>query len=143
MRELENYSNVAYVDGVGVATNGVGINLRVHQDLVLQTFGFDVAGTVLTGAALTAERGYIQQIRNALNAPYPATPVGADQLRTALASIMTARSQNTSYPPPSAFTRRASFAFTDENESRTVFNAVMQGYNCGRTIFRRLRTTSQ
>lgn len=34
VRRLEGYEGTAYADSVGVATIGVGINLRVHQSLL-------------------------------------------------------------------------------------------------------------
>lgn len=51
----------AYVDTEGIATIGIGLNLRTHGMLVLQALGFDVTGTQLKGAALEAEQKYINQ----------------------------------------------------------------------------------
>ncbi|MEW5993497.1 MAG: calcium-binding protein, partial [Candidatus Zixiibacteriota bacterium] len=48
----------AYLDSEEIVTFGVGLNLRVHGELVLDALGFDFGGQYLAGAALTAERRY-------------------------------------------------------------------------------------
>jgi len=78
LRQVEQDVLFAYVDtaffqqrGTGIATIGVGINLREHAQLILQTLGFDVSGTGLTGAALVAEQGYINELLTAFGQEYP------------------------------------------------------------------------
>jgi len=73
---IEGYRANAYVDSVGKPTIGVGFNLHdstTNLNLVLQTFGFDVSGTQLTGNAAAAERAYIQRITEIVTSnDYPA-----------------------------------------------------------------------
>ena len=42
LRQVEGYESAAYVDSAGIPTIGVGFNLRAHQNLLLQTLGFDI-----------------------------------------------------------------------------------------------------
>jgi hypothetical protein len=58
LKKFEADIAYAYVDSQGIATFGIGINLREHGELVLQALGFDTAGIRLQGAALDKEREY-------------------------------------------------------------------------------------
>ena len=62
LKKTEWESLWAYSDSVGIATIGIGLNLQEHGELVLQTLGFDLAGTQLKGTALAAERDYADEI---------------------------------------------------------------------------------
>lgn len=129
LRQLEAYRADAYVIG-GIAHIGVGINLREIGNLnqVLQTFGFDVLKQQLTGAALTAEENYMQQIINIANRNYPSTDAGTQQLRTDLNNILLARASNTIAGYPSTFYRRPTFVFNNEAESKTVFDGIIGSF---------------
>ena len=52
----------AYADSKGIPTIGIGLNLRTHGELLLNSLGFDLGGTSLRGAALDAEREYARQV---------------------------------------------------------------------------------
>ena len=129
LRQLEAYRADAYVIG-GIAHIGVGINLQEIGNLnqVLQTFGFDVSGQQLTGDALTAEQYYRDQIRIIVNRNYPSTNAGTQQLQNDLRNILQARASNTIAGYPSTFYRRPTFVFSNEAESKTVFDAVIGGF---------------
>jgi len=45
LKSVEGEKLYAYVDTEGIATIGIGINLREHGVLILQALGFDVAVT--------------------------------------------------------------------------------------------------
>lgn len=141
---IEGYRANAYVDSVGKPTIGVGFNLHdstTNLNLVLQTFGFDVSGTQLTGNAAAAERAYIQRITEIVTSnDYPATQAGTQQLQNDLNAIMQARANNTSAGYPVTFTRRTTFAFNSETESRTVFDAIIPDYE--ERVFTQIRNSA-
>jgi len=139
---MEGYRAEAYVDPVGIATIGVGYNLRVEYNfnLVLRLFGFDISGQQLTGAAAAAELDYIDQISDIVNTDYPPTRAGTLQLQADLNVIMQARANNRSAGYPSTFTRRAVFAFNDETESKTVFDAIIPDYE--NRVFTQIRNAA-
>ena len=79
----------AYADPVGIPTIGVGINLRVHGRLILQTLGFDLGGTVLCwGEAGSAENG-----RSVNQGLYPVYALRSESTLPKVMSIMVRRSK--------------------------------------------------
>jgi Ca2+-binding RTX toxin-like protein len=125
---VEGQRLFAYVDTKGIPTIGVGINLRVHGQLILQVLGFDLGGTVLTGAALTAEQGYITQLLNAFNKQnYPPNNGPNNQAFVAFNAILQQRASNPAYPE--AFQRTTQFELASSDVSRQVLNQVLDGYS--------------
>ncbi len=117
-----------YADSKGIATIGIGINLRVHGNLVLQTLGFDSARAILTGVALTAENGYIAELRQAFNSSYaPGTGIKNTALTT-LNAILARRASDSRYSAFPTFQRTTDFSFVTTTDSKAVFDTVLAGY---------------
>ena len=116
----------AYVDAAGIATIGIGINLRVHGRLILQTLGFDLGGTVLTDAALAAEQGYIDQLLTAISQPFSSNNTPSNQALATFNTILQQRASDTVYP--STFTRTTQFELVSTEVSRQILNQVLDGY---------------
>src|SRR3954447_4161963 len=61
--DAEGVVPYTYIDTNGIASIGVGVNLREHGFYILQKLGFDIAATQLpAGPAREAERGYAIEI---------------------------------------------------------------------------------
>jgi len=123
---LHAYVDTAYSNGTGIPTIGIGINLREHGRLILQALGFDLSGTVLTGAALTAEQDYINQLLNAFNQNYPSNNTPSNQALAAFNLILQERASNTVYP--GTFPRAEQFELASSEVSRQLLNQVLDGY---------------
>ncbi len=117
-----------YADSEGIPTMGIGINLRVHGNLVLQTLGFDIAGTALIGEALIAENGYIAELRQAFGRSYASGADINNAAHTALSAILARRAEDSRYSAFPAFPRTIDFAFDNTTDSKAVFDTVMDGY---------------
>lgn len=60
-----------WLNGKGVASAGIGVNLRVHGDFVTRKYlGFDLNRTTLSGEARIAEDSYIARMRTATPQSY-------------------------------------------------------------------------
>lgn len=131
-----NYGHVyAYADPYqpySIPTIGIGINLRVHLNHVLQTLGFDVARTAfgIGTAADAAEQEYIRQIRAVINRDdFTQDSSSTNAVRAALNTILVQRAADTIYNAYPAFPARVTdFAFASTDISKAEFNSVMQGY---------------
>jgi hypothetical protein len=119
----------AYVDSKGIPTIGVGINLQVHGRLILQTLGFDLSGTQLTGAALAAESWYIAQFLSDFGQPYTPDNTRNNQALSLFNAMLWQRAFDPVYPPPDAFPRPTQFELASSDVSRQVLNQVLDGYN--------------
>ena len=95
---VEGFRPFAYVDSAGIATIGIGLNLQVHGRLVLQSLGFDLDGSVLTGAAFAAEQQYTTRLLNAFNQPYLSNDTSSNQAFAAFNSILQERAIDLLYP---------------------------------------------
>lgn len=122
LRRVEGHKLSAYRDTDGIATISIGINLRVHGDLVLGTLGFDVAGQLLTGEARAAEDEYIQRLKVAFKGTY----ADDDEVERALKPILTDRYNDSRYD--SSFERITEFTFATEADSLSAFDVMLAGY---------------
>lgn len=122
LRRVEGHNLFAYRDTDGIATISIGINLRVHGDLVLGMLGFDVSGQLLTEAR-TAEDEYIQRLKEAFKDTY----ADDDAVQRALEPILTNRYNDSRYD--SSYERITEFRFATEAESLSAFDAMMAGYS--------------
>ena len=107
----EGESLLAYLDSKGIATIGVGFNLRDEdvRDEVLKAFGFD-----LTSAA---DRAYGDQIAAEVGRSW----TNDAALRVALDRIMLDRANDSG----GSDDKRDSFEFSSAAEMKAVFNAVV------------------
>ena len=101
LRAYEGNLPYAYVDTEGIATIGIGLNLREHGRLLLQALGFDLDGTQLTGAALQAETnnltGYIHQFLVLFNQSYSPNNTTSNQALAQLNNLLRQRAINPVY----------------------------------------------
>jgi len=137
---LENNLPYVYVDTAGIATIGVGVNLRpdpnqqpLHALHVLELLGFDVAGSVLTGAARDAEQAYIALLVDALAQPYPflqgQPPPEQNAARAALDLILGQRAINPIYDgAPAAFPARVTQFTLPAGGGVTLLDDLLDGY---------------
>jgi hypothetical protein len=141
---VERDVSYAYVDTAfyqqrrtGIPTIGVGINLQVHGKLILQALGFDLDGSTLKGAALTAEQGYINQLLAAFNKEYPSDNTVDNQALAAFNAILQQRASNAVYTDPANFVSQQAFAdfqrasqfiLPSSDVSRQLLNDVLDGY---------------
>src|SRR3569832_1362345 len=128
LKNVEGDYLYAYADGKGIPTIGIGINLRVHTDMVLKALGFDVDGNKLTGAASTAEQNYISQLKTAFGQTYAAGTTKSNAALVAFNKIMKARLEDTAYQGVANLTRKSTFEFANNTETKDLFNLTMDGY---------------
>lgn len=122
MSRVEGHKVFAYRDTDGIPTISIGINLRVHGDLVLEMLGFDVSGQLLTGEARVAEDEYIQRMKVAFTGTY----ADDEAVQRALEPILTNRYNDSRYD--SSYERITEFEFATEADSLSAFDAMMAGY---------------
>ena len=117
--ENGNLKKTAYLDGNNDPTIGIGFNLTAKniRDAVLKGLGFDVSRT-----ASAAERQYISQIEAIIKRSYGKNDVNL--LRSALNDVMARRSQDSRI----ANRTHTTFAFTNDDEIRAVFNNLIETY---------------
>lgn len=125
LRQVEGVVHFAYVDSQGIPTIGVGFNLRDHGLLVLQTLGFDVSNTTLTGAALVAENEYIQEALAIFSRKYPADNSANNQAFADLNAMLARRANDARYG--NSKPTLTSFSLSDL-QIDSVFDALMDGY---------------
>lgn len=131
----------AYADPKGIATFGIGLNLQVHGELLLQALGFDLGGTRLMGAALTAERDYGRRLIEAMNQPYPYGIGPTNAAKQALDAILQERATDPvliTYDPANFISYGAytdfnlalttEFRIDNDAERAELFRLVMDGY---------------
>lgn len=122
---------------LGVAHIGIGVNLFTglggtnHAYLALQYLGFDLDGSVLTGAARDAEREYLDKMLRALGRDY-VPGIGRDNAGLAAVNqILQDRLKDARYAgAPAEFVRVSSFELTKglNNQTGQMFEQLMQGY---------------
>ncbi|MGH8625142.1 MAG: hypothetical protein ACREYC_07695, partial [Gammaproteobacteria bacterium] len=122
LSRVEGHRLFAYRDTDGIPTISIGINLRVHGDLVLGMLGFDVSGQLLTGEARVAEDEYIQRLKEAFKGSYATH----GEVQDALNGILADRYNDSRYD--SSYERITEFKFATEAESLSAFDAMMAGY---------------
>ena len=91
LKRLEGDIAWAYVDSVGIPTFGIGLNLRDHGLLVLETLGFDLGGQKLVGTAFAAEQDFARQLIAAFTLTYSPSELENNQAKQAFDSILQAR----------------------------------------------------
>ena len=123
LNRVEGHKLFAYRDTDSIPTISIGINLRVHGDLVLGMLGFDVSGQLLTGEARTAEDEYIQRMKVAFKDTY----ADDEAVQRALEPILTNRYNDSRYD--SSYERITEFEFATEADSLSAFDAMMAGYS--------------
>lgn len=126
VEESGDPKELPYSDPVGIPTIGVGFNLREPEvrDAILDSFGFNTVNPS------QAEHGYITQIETAAGQTY-LTGTQAERnaaVQEALNTIMYNRSIDPEITVPEGETKRPAFEFNDETEIRSVFDALIGGY---------------
>jgi GH24 family phage-related lysozyme (muramidase) len=125
LKDVEGRIFRVYRDSFGIPTIGVGINLNTSStnlNAVLAQLGFDINGTLLTGAAWIAEQKYMEQIREAAKVKYATNTA----VQAALDGILKERARDSSYD--TSFIRRTIFKFNNETESKNAFDAIIGSY---------------
>jgi GH24 family phage-related lysozyme (muramidase) len=109
----------AYPDSKGIPTIGIGFNLSQQniRDEILDTFDINI-----NAAAGSAERSYIDEITTISNQSWLNNTAG---LQTALDDVMARRAADPAVPGTN---KRSTFAFSDDAEIRTVFDALIPDY---------------
>ena len=136
LKRAEGEMLYAYVDtkypktGQGVPHIGIGINLSIqtHAYLLLETLGFDTAGKVLTGKALTAEKAYAQRLVAALRDVYRSDVTTKNDALATANRILQERLADLTSGYPNGFVRRNYFSISFD-ESRQLFDSLMSGYS--------------
>lgn len=109
-----------YSDSKGIATIGIGFNLRdaFVRTAVLRKLGFNVDNPN------AAEQGYITRIEQAVSQSYET----GTAVQAALDSIMYDRSVDPNVTAPEGETKRDSFSFSSNSEIRQVFDQIIVNY---------------
>ena len=127
LKTVEDFVDFAYVDTAQIATIGIGLNLQVHGRLVLQSLGFDLDGSQLTGDAFAAEQQYITRLLNAFNQQYPSNITQNNQAFAAFNVILQERAIDLLYP--SDFGRPTEFRLASLEVGQQLMNQALDGYN--------------
>jgi len=118
----------------------MGINLRTHLYLVLNSLGFDVTGKKLTtSGARQAEQGYIVEIHAAVSRNYPPNQKYNNAVHSELSHILQRRAQDPRYAGQ-VLTRVTDFSLASTVESKALFDTLMTGYSVSGTSFRGYET---
>jgi Ca2+-binding RTX toxin-like protein len=141
LKLLEGEVLFAYADTKGIPTIGIGLNLRVHGRLVLQSLGFDFTGTQLKGAALVAESGYINALINLFSKRYPPDNTASNQALADFNAILRQRAINPVYANVQNFVSSNAYtvfrntqSFSNRTftllstQSSSTFTQAMDGY---------------
>lgn len=126
----DNGAIYVYADINGIAHIGIGINLEVHLEIILQEMGFDVSREALANndSANTAEQAYIQEIRDAIAARFLSGSSVSNDTRTWLNEILFRRSTDAAYDGVTNLTRVTDFSLANSTVSRNVFEQLLEGY---------------
>jgi hypothetical protein len=128
IEDLEDLVEHPYGDTEGIATIGFGFNLREHGLLVLETLGFDVSGTTLTGNAYNAEQDYIERLLEAFDGLYPNDTAANNPAHAAISAIVQERLQDADYAAFPAFDRVSDLVLA-EPLAASILNVLMDtGY---------------
>lgn len=132
IKTVEGNSSWPYIDTEGIATIGIGFNLRIikNRNKVFEILGINPNDSRLSVAGQAKELGYYNEIINILMKSYPKNLSGAalDQananLQAALDDVMQRRYNDTLITIPD---KENVFGLTDA-EMRAVFDFIMPIY---------------
>lgn len=117
----EGSKSFVYSDGRGIATNGIGFNLRLPSVLRAVLDAMHVGVAFVPPALQAAEAGYVAAITQAAAQTYPSSPNGGP-VRVALDAIMAARAQNSG-----GTIALSTFTLTSA-QIQQVFNTIAPSY---------------
>jgi Ca2+-binding RTX toxin-like protein/GH24 family phage-related lysozyme (muramidase) len=112
VEEGGSVSTAAYIDSKGIPTIGLGFNLRVNQEQILNGLGIDFGAP--------AEQPYVTRIKAIVSSTYPDTTAAEAVLQIALDAVMADRAADVNVPG----SKRSTFTFSNEAEVQAVFDAI-------------------